>query len=165
MMRNREHTIAAAVRKESGAVVRVVGVVEVAGRHPAAEGRLGMGPEHGKVELTCVANDQGPFVRDQLGAQTHREQRQEGSKREEVPRLSVERHVDPEAVEDQTEGREVRGPTDHGFIRSIYLRDPNGYVIELTAKTPEHDALMDPAKTRPHEVLRRWQAGKEESGN
>merc|ERR1719384_1634660 len=26
---------------------------------------------------------------------------------------------------------EWRGPSDHGFIHSIYLRDPNGYVIEL----------------------------------
>ncbi|HEY8252000.1 MAG TPA: VOC family protein, partial [Burkholderiales bacterium] len=35
-------------------------------------------------------------------------------------------------------GIETRGITDHGFIHSIYLRDPNGYVIELTAKTPGH---------------------------
>jgi catechol-2,3-dioxygenase len=27
----------------------------------------------------------------------------------------------------------VRGPVDHRFVRSIYFRDPNGYVIELTA--------------------------------
>jgi catechol-2,3-dioxygenase len=24
---------------------------------------------------------------------------------------------------------------DHGFVRSIYFRDPNGYVIELTVST------------------------------
>ena len=29
---------------------------------------------------------------------------------------------------------------DHGFIDSIYFRDPNGYVIELTAKRESHDA-------------------------
>src|SRR5205085_4141542 len=28
---------------------------------------------------------------------------------------------------------ETRGIVDHGFIHSIYFRDPNGYVIELTA--------------------------------
>ena len=27
-----------------------------------------------------------------------------------------------------------------GFVRSIYFRDPNGYVIELTAKAPHHAA-------------------------
>ena len=30
---------------------------------------------------------------------------------------------------------ECRGVSDHGFIHSIYLRDPNGYVVELTCKT------------------------------
>ena len=30
-------------------------------------------------------------------------------------------------------GIETRGVSDHGFIESIYLRDPNGYVIELTS--------------------------------
>lgn len=32
-------------------------------------------------------------------------------------------------------GIETRGVSDHGFIDSIYFRDPNGYVIELSAKT------------------------------
>jgi hypothetical protein len=27
---------------------------------------------------------------------------------------------------------QVRGPSDHNFVHSIYFRDPNGYVIELT---------------------------------
>ena len=27
----------------------------------------------------------------------------------------------------KAEGREVRGPVDHRFVRSIYFRDPNGY--------------------------------------
>jgi catechol 2,3-dioxygenase-like lactoylglutathione lyase family enzyme len=30
-------------------------------------------------------------------------------------------------------GIETRGPSDHGFIHSIYFRDPNGYVVELAA--------------------------------
>ena len=42
-------------------------------------------------------------------------------------------------------GVETRGVSDHGFIDSIYFRDPNGYVIELTAKMPGHDREMDPA--------------------
>ena len=58
------------------------------------------------------------------------------------------------------EGREVRGPIDHGFVRSIYFRDPNGYVIELTASTGQHGEMMDPAISKPHEALRRWQAEK-----
>ncbi len=35
---------------------------------------------------------------------------------------------------------DTRGITDHGFVQSIYFRDPNGYVIELTAKTGQHNA-------------------------
>ncbi len=57
-------------------------------------------------------------------------------------------------------GMEVRGPVDHEFINSIYFRDPNGYVIELTAKTPDHDTAMDPAKNKARELLDEWQAAK-----
>ena len=60
----------------------------------------------------------------------------------------------------QAEGREVRGPVDHGFVRSIYFRDPNGYIIELTASTGVHGEIMDPAISKPHEALARWQATK-----
>jgi len=57
-------------------------------------------------------------------------------------------------------GIETRGISDHGFIHSIYFRDPNGYVIELTAKTPAHDDAMDPAKNGARAKLERWTAGK-----
>ncbi|MCZ6842210.1 MAG: VOC family protein, partial [SAR324 cluster bacterium] len=57
-------------------------------------------------------------------------------------------------------GIETRGISDHGFIDSIYFRDPNGYVIELTAKRPNHDQAMDPAANDAREKLDAWQAGK-----
>jgi catechol 2,3-dioxygenase-like lactoylglutathione lyase family enzyme len=56
----------------------------------------------------------------------------------------------------KAEGREVRGISDHGFIRSIYFRDPNGYVIELAARTPEHASQMDPARNGARAILERW---------
>ena len=56
-------------------------------------------------------------------------------------------------------GIETRGPSDHGFIHSIYFRDPNGYVVELTAKQANHEMELDPAAAR--ESLRAWQAAKE----
>ena len=40
-------------------------------------------------------------------------------------------------------GIETRGVSDHGVKDSIYFRDPNGYVIELAAKRPLHDAAFD----------------------
>jgi catechol 2,3-dioxygenase-like lactoylglutathione lyase family enzyme len=58
------------------------------------------------------------------------------------------------------EGREVRGPVDHGFVRSIYFRDPNGYIVELTAPTGTHEEIMDPVRSKPHDALARWQAAK-----
>lgn len=57
-------------------------------------------------------------------------------------------------------GIETRGISDHGFIDSIYFRDPNGYVIELTAKRAEHDAYLQAAQTEAHQVLAQWQADK-----
>ncbi|MFO1193760.1 MAG: VOC family protein [Rhodoferax sp.] len=57
-------------------------------------------------------------------------------------------------------GIETRGVADHGFIDSIYFRDPNGYVIELTAKRPDHDAQVEAAARQAHGVLRDWQAAK-----
>ena len=58
-------------------------------------------------------------------------------------------------------GMETRGISDHRFIDSIYFRDPNGYVIELTCKREGHDASMDPANNEAREILDRWQAGKQ----
>jgi catechol 2,3-dioxygenase-like lactoylglutathione lyase family enzyme len=55
-------------------------------------------------------------------------------------------------------GIETRGPSDHRFIDSIYFRDPNGYVIELTAKRSDHDAAMDPDHNKAHEIVRQWTA-------
>lgn len=57
-------------------------------------------------------------------------------------------------------GIETRGVSEHGFARSIYFRDPNGYVIELAARTPEHSRMMDPATNDARGILERWQAAK-----
>ncbi|MEQ1784923.1 MAG: VOC family protein [Hyphomonadaceae bacterium] len=57
-------------------------------------------------------------------------------------------------------GMEVRGVSNHGMIDSIYFRDPDGYVIELAAKRPEHDARMDPETNHARAVLANWQATK-----
>ena len=79
--------------------------------------------------------------------------------------LHIALEVDPEALDlmlakGKAEGREVRGVSDHHFIRSIYFRDPNGYVIELTAKVPGQESAMDPARNRARGKLDEWQASK-----
>jgi len=57
-------------------------------------------------------------------------------------------------------GLESRGIVDHDGIRSIYFRDPNGYVVELTAKARHHDDYMNPAKNQAREHLAAWQRDK-----
>ncbi len=47
-------------------------------------------------------------------------------------------------------GLETRGIADHNFIHSIYFRDPNGYVIELTAKCPTTTKRWTPPKMELH---------------
>ena len=79
--------------------------------------------------------------------------------------LHIALEVEPEALDrmfakGKAEGREVRGVSDHKFIRSIYFRDPNGYVIELTAKIAGHERDMDPTANHARDVLNRWQVHK-----
>jgi catechol 2,3-dioxygenase-like lactoylglutathione lyase family enzyme len=76
----------------------------------------------------------------------------------EVDRTVLERKL----AEGKARGIESRGVSDHGFIHSIYFRDPNGYVIELTTKLPGHDQAMDPSTNEARAKLDRWQAAKQE---
>jgi len=57
-------------------------------------------------------------------------------------------------------GIETRGVSDHGFIHSIYLRDPNGYVIELCARVPDNAGAMDPSLNDARGIVNRWQEAK-----
>ena len=61
----------------------------------------------------------------------------------------------------QDAGMNPRGIADHKVMHSIYFRDPNGYVIELTAKMPGHDEGMDPTKNGARANLHKWQANKQ----
>ncbi len=63
-------------------------------------------------------------------------------------------------AEGKSLGTETRGVSDHGFIQSIYFRDPNGYVIELTGKRDDHDEQMDPVNNHARQHLTEWQATK-----
>lgn len=56
-------------------------------------------------------------------------------------------------------GVEVRGPTDHGAVESIYLRDPNGYVIELCARRPGAGGGAG-AERKARETLDAWRRAK-----
>jgi catechol 2,3-dioxygenase-like lactoylglutathione lyase family enzyme len=79
--------------------------------------------------------------------------------------LHIALEVEPDHLErmfarGKAEGREVRGISDHHFIRSIYFRDPNGYVIELAAKVTGQESALDPTKNGARAKLADWQARK-----
>jgi catechol 2,3-dioxygenase-like lactoylglutathione lyase family enzyme len=79
--------------------------------------------------------------------------------------LHIALEVDGKALEQmlakgRAAGIETRGISNHGFIDSIYFRDPNGYVIELTTKLPGHDQAMNPATNGARAKLDHWQAEK-----
>lgn len=79
--------------------------------------------------------------------------------------LHIALEVDDETLERMVErGREAgidtRGPVDHGFIRSIYFRDPNGYVVELTAKKSDERFDTSKAEAEARSALDEWQDSK-----
>ena len=48
---------------------------------------------------------------------------------------------------------DTRGISDHGFISSIYFRDPNGYVVELAAKNASYKGISD---SNAQKNLQKW---------
>jgi len=71
--------------------------------------------------------------------------------------LEVERPVlEAMFAKGKAQGIETRGVSDHGFIDSIYFRDPNGYVLELCATRPGHDKAMDPTTNGARKRLDAW---------
>ena len=54
---------------------------------------------------------------------------------------------------------ETRGVSDHGFIKSIYFRDPNGYVIELTSPVKNYKKKH---KKKAMDILNEWTLSKNE---
>ena len=69
-----------------------------------------------------------------------------------------EEHLHAMFAKGKALGIETRGVVDHEFIHSIYFRDPNGYVIELTTKRSGHDQAMNPDLNGARAKLDRWQA-------
>ncbi len=79
--------------------------------------------------------------------------------------LHIALEVDLETQQDlfdkgKAAGIETRGVADHGFIHSIYFRDPNGYVIELAARTDSAADYAVEAEKSARGALARWQETK-----
>lgn len=80
--------------------------------------------------------------------------------------LHIALEVDKDALQamfskGKNAGIDTRGISDHGFVHSIYFRDPNGYVIELAARTGKGEGeSLEEAKTAAHRALGEWQSSK-----
>ena len=79
--------------------------------------------------------------------------------------LHIALEVDQTTLQDMFEkgkaaGIETRGIADHGFVHSIYFRDPNGYVIELSVPTESAADYAVEAEKKAHARLARWQETK-----
>ena len=80
--------------------------------------------------------------------------------------LHIALEVEPADLEARFEegkrrGIETRGIADHGFIRSIYFRDPNGYVVELSARKEDAEDSGGGDRNRTaRDALEAWQRTK-----
>ena len=56
---------------------------------------------------------------------------------------------------------------EHGYCRSLYAKDPNGMIVELTHDAPEavREDVVRARKARAHSELARWLAGDHTSNN
>jgi catechol 2,3-dioxygenase-like lactoylglutathione lyase family enzyme len=50
------------------------------------------------------------------------------------------------------------GPIDHHFVQSIYMWDPNGLQVEITARTAGHDPILAAEEANARDVLTAWTA-------
>ena len=50
------------------------------------------------------------------------------------------------------------GPIDHHFVKSLYMWDPNGLQVEITARDPQHDPILAHEAGLARAVLQDWTA-------
>lgn len=50
------------------------------------------------------------------------------------------------------------GPIDHGFIKSIYFYDPNGYQVEIACRTPDYDDILEKEEAEAQDIMKAWTA-------
>ena len=48
------------------------------------------------------------------------------------------------------------GPIDHEFVKSIYMWDPNGLQVEITARDPRHDPILESEAALARDILAQW---------
>ena len=54
---------------------------------------------------------------------------------------------------------------EHGYCKSLYIKDPNGMVLELTADAPAAEAINATRRELAHVELKRWLSGDHTTNN
>jgi len=54
---------------------------------------------------------------------------------------------------------------EHGYCRSVYVKDPNGLILEFTLDHPQADKISRDRRADAHQELKRWLAGNHTSNN
>lgn len=53
-------------------------------------------------------------------------------------------------------GKTCLGPVDHGFVKSVYMYDPNGIQVEITARSKRYAELMEHELAESRANLEDW---------
>jgi glyoxylase I family protein len=88
------------------------------------------------------------------------------------PFIHIAVNVDP-ATQGQIEERLTRAGyrepnfyvLEHGYCRSIYVKDPNGLILEMATDNPAAEPGASERRAVAHTELKRWLAGKHDSNN
>ena len=90
----------------------------------------------------------------------------------ESPFHHIALHVDPDAqaeLERRIAAAGIVEPQtsilEHGYCRSVYVKDPNGMIIEFTCDAPEALAIEDQVRAKARSELARWLAGDHSNNN
>lgn len=55
-----------------------------------------------------------------------------------------------------SKGKSCLGPIDHGFVRSVYMYDPNGIQVEITSKAPDYEPILVEEQEHVEEIMDNW---------
>ncbi len=89
-----------------------------------------------------------------------------GPEQPESPFIHIALNVDPETQEGIIERIAKAGIVepdtyilDHGYCKSVYVRDPNRMLLEFTTDAPDADGLKAERRETAYADLKRWLAG------
>ncbi len=53
-------------------------------------------------------------------------------------------------------GKTCLGPIDHGFVKSVYMYDPNGLQVEITSKAKNYREIMAEEEAHAESLMKEW---------